>query len=168
MAKHYRYIFTTILSLFIFCVQQANAKEYKASTPKEVSQLESKLQPGDILTLANGTWNDAELTFSASGTNDRHIVVRAETYGKVLLTGNSSLRLGGNYIDVFGLYFINGSTPDDVITFRTAKQVANNCRVSNCAIFNYNPSSRMKENNWIAFFGRGISQKNLSLFKTCS
>lgn len=154
MAKHYSYIVISLLMSFAFCLEQVVAKEYKASTPKEVSQLESKLQPGDILTLTNGIWNDAELIFSASGTNDRHIVVKAETYGKVLLTGNSSLRLGGNYIDVFGLYFINGSTPDDVISFRTSKQVANNCRVSNCAIFNYNPSSRMKENNWIAFFGR--------------
>jgi len=53
------------------------------------------------------------------------------------------------------LYFTNGYADDDVISFRKdAGHIANNCRVSNCAIFNYNPSNRMKENSWIAFYGK--------------
>ena len=143
-------------TLFILLVisNSAWAKEYKAATIKEVIQAESKLQPGDVLILLNGNWKDAELSFTISGTSDKHIIIRAEEAGKVILSGNSSLRLGGNYLDVFGLYFTNGYADDDVISFRNASHIANNCRVSNCAIFNYNPPNRMKENSWIAFYGK--------------
>lgn len=62
---------------------------------------------------------------------------------------------GGNYIDVSGLYFTKGFTNDAVISFRSdSKNLANHCRISHCVIFNYNPSSRMKENSWVAFYGR--------------
>lgn len=147
---------TLSYTLFIFLVfiNPALGREYKAATLREVIQIESKLQPGDVLILLNGNWKDAELSFTSSGTADKHIIIRAEEAGKVMLTGKSSLRFGGDYIDVFGLYFTNGYADDDVILFRKDARVANNCRVSNCAIFNYNPPNRMKENNWIAFFGR--------------
>ena len=148
-------VFYYTLIFFTLFLQSISAKEYKASNAKEVSQIETKLLPGDILTLLNGNWKDAELLFTASGTKDNHITIRAEDAGKVLLIGNSSLRIGGNYIDVFGLYFTSGSAADDVIVFRKdSKQVANNCRVSNCAIVDFNPLNRMKENSWIVFFGR--------------
>lgn len=140
--------------IFLVLINPVLGREYNAATLKEVILIESKLQPGDVLILLNGNWKDAELSFTASGTADKHIIIRAEEAGKVILTGKSSLRLGGNYIDVSGLYFTNGYSDDDVIVFRKDSWVANNCRVSNCAIVNYNPPNRMKENNWIAFFGR--------------
>lgn len=144
---------TSFLILFFTCT--VSAKEYKAANAKEVTDIESRLLPGDVLILANGIWKDAALTFTSSGNSEKHITIRAENDGKVILSGRSSLQLGGNYIDVFGLYFTNGFSDDDVISFRKdAKQVANNCRVSNCAIVDYNPFNRMKENSWIAFYGK--------------
>ncbi len=142
-------------SVVLFVSGNSWSREYKAANGEEALKIAPLLQAGDTLTLLNGVWKDAQLVFTNKGTQEQHITIRAEQSGKVVLSGKSSLKLGGSYIDVFGLYFTNGSSDDAVICFRTdPKNLATHCRVSNSVIFNYNPPARLKENNWIAFYGR--------------
>ena len=91
-----------------------------------------------------------------NGTKENPIVFKSQTAGKVFITGNSKLKLGGNYIVVNGLYFTNGYAGDDaVISFRIDnKQLANNCRVTNTVIDDFNNPKRMDENNWVLFYGK--------------
>jgi len=67
-------------------------------------------KPGDVITLANGTWDDFEILFTGKGEKDKPITLTAETKGKVILTGQSNLRLGGEYLEVSGLVFKDGYT----------------------------------------------------------
>src|SRR5437868_1383956 len=84
----------------------------------ELRAANKKAVPGDIIVLQNGEWKDAGIKLDCDGTKDRPITFKAETAGKVLITGESFLKLGGNYIVVDGLYFINGyAGKDAVITF---------------------------------------------------
>jgi len=78
--------------------------------------------PGDVLTIANGTYTDLELVFTGQGTAEKPIKLVAETAGQVFLEGQSNLSLSGEYLHVEGLVFRNGHTPTgEVIAFRTAK-----------------------------------------------
>jgi poly(beta-D-mannuronate) lyase len=113
-------------------------------------------KPGDTIVLNNGTYKDAQLVLTGKGTAAKPIVIKAQTPGAVKLTGNSYLKLGGEYLEVNGLYFTDGYTKDDpVIEYRRNNQeLANNCRVTNCAIDNYSKPDRFDTDSWIVFWGQ--------------
>ncbi len=46
-------------------------------------------QPGDVIIVENGTYNDFESTFEVAGSLDNPIHIKAETIGGVILTGES-------------------------------------------------------------------------------
>lgn len=122
----------------------------------ELNDAAKKAQPGDIITLQNGAWNNVTIKLECNGTAEKPITIKAQTAGKVLISGESSLKLGGSYTVVDGLYFINGySGKNTTIEFRSGKdKVANHCRVTNTVIDNFNNPKRMDENNWVLFYGK--------------
>ncbi|MEO0731677.1 MAG: polysaccharide lyase 6 family protein [Bacteroidota bacterium] len=123
---------------------------------EELATAMATAKPGDVLTIANGTYVDQELVFTGQGTAEKPIVLRAESPGKVFLEGQSNLRLSGEYLEVSGLVFRNGHTPtSEVIAFRTAKEApCNHCRVTECVIDNYNPAERFESDYWVALYGK--------------
>ncbi|RYY88741.1 MAG: hypothetical protein EOO15_08150 [Chitinophagaceae bacterium] len=129
-----------------------------AQTPLSITGANEAIRtarPGDTLFIADGEYRDAELNLVAQGDPARPIVVRAVTAGRVLLTGNSSLRLAGSGIEVSGLYFTRGfCTRGAAIEFRSGKEVANGCRITQCAIDDFNPPARETESSWILMYGR--------------
>jgi len=112
--------------------------------------------PGDVITLANGTWVDFEILFTGKGEKDKPITLTAETKGEVILTGQSNLRLGGEYLEVSGLVFKDGYTPTkEVISFRQNKEnLAYNSRVSETVIDNYNQPERYEVDFWVMMYGK--------------
>ena len=122
----------------------------------ELHAANKKAQPGDIIILQNGEWKNVIIKLDCSGTVEKPVRVKAQTPGKVIITGESSLKIGGNFIIVDGLYFMNGYAGNDaVISFRSSKEkLANNCRVTNTVVDDFNNPKRMDENNWVLFYGR--------------
>jgi poly(beta-D-mannuronate) lyase len=110
---------------------------------------------GDTIILTNKVWQDADILFKKSGTAVNPITLRAQTPGQVILSGNSRLRISGNWLVVDGLRFQNGYyTNSDVIQFRdTSSTLATNCVLSNCAIVNYNPPNGDVNNKWVSLYG---------------
>ena len=108
-------------------------------------------QPGDAIILANGEWTDFDLVFEATGTEQNPILLTAQEPGKVILTGQSSLRLGGQFLVVSGLVFRDGYTPlNEVISFRRdSKTLAFNSRVTNTVIENYSNPDRTQRDTWV-------------------
>jgi poly(beta-D-mannuronate) lyase len=128
-------------------------------TVKNIDELKNankEAKAGDIIVLQNGSWNDVIMELNCSGSKERPITFKAETAGKVLISGHSQLKLGGNFIVVDGFYFTNGYAGDGaVIDFRIdKKQLANNCRVTNTAINDFNNPKRLDENYWVSFSGK--------------
>ncbi|MCC2956758.1 right-handed parallel beta-helix repeat-containing protein [Massilia sp. IC2-477] len=115
-----------------------------------------RLAPGDAIVLKNGTWQDFEVGFFAEGRAGKPITLRAETPGKVILSGRSNLRLAGQHLVVSGLVFRNGYTPtQEVISFqRNAKQVANHSRVTEVVIDNFNNPDRDAVDYWVSLSGK--------------
>lgn len=125
-----------------------NAEELKAAN--------KRARPGDVIVLQNGEWNNTVIELNCSGTAAQPITFKAQNAGKVLITGKSRLALGGSFIVIDGWYFTSGYAGDDaVIDFRIdKKQLANDCRVTNTVIDNFNNPKRMDENYWVSFSGK--------------
>ncbi|MFI3266929.1 MAG: chondroitinase-B domain-containing protein [Rikenellaceae bacterium] len=118
---------------------------------KEVAQAKG----GDTIVVANGTYSDVNIKLLGAGSEGAPIVVIAEDAGKVVISGNSSLNFGGDFIEVNGFLFTDGySDTGDVITFKVGDKVANDCRFTNNAIVDYNPSDKWYSYRWVSMKGR--------------
>lgn len=113
-------------------------------------------KPGDTIALKNGEWTDFEILLEGKGLEGKPITLTAEEKGKVILTGNSNLRLAGEYLLVSGLVFKDGYTlRDSVISFRKNKQqLANNSRVTEVVIDNFNNPERYENDYWVTLYGK--------------
>src|SRR5215203_5388730 len=144
------------LTCFLFSGLLLTARTIVVKNSDELIVANKKAMPGDIIILQNREWKDLTINLNCIGTKENPITFRAQTAGKVLITGNSKLRVGGNFLIIDGLYFTGGYAGDDaVISFRIDnKQLANNCRVTNTVIDDFNNPKRMDENNWVLFYGK--------------
>ncbi len=133
---------------------------------EELAIANIKALPGDIIVLQNGEWNNGTLSLNCNGTKEQPITFKAQTPGKVVITGKSKLLLGGNYIIIDGMNFSNGyAGKDAIIKFSIDKdQIATNCRVTNTVINDFNNPRRLEENYWVAFYGKNNRVDHCSFF----
>ncbi len=148
-----------ILGFIFICFLLAHlvrAKTIFVRNADEIKAQSDGLQAGDTLIMKNGYWKDQQIVIKGTGNQQAPIVLKAETAGKVWLTGRSNLRIGGQYVVVTGLYFVNGYSPNGaVVEFRDdTKQVANHCRLTNSAIVDFNPPSKSTDYKWVSLYGQ--------------
>ncbi len=149
-------VFIFFIISFYSCGDISNPNSLKVNNNEELNEAILSAKPGDQIVMANGVWKDVQIKFSGKGTKDKSIVLRAETASQVTIEGASFLKLGGEYLEVKGLYFKNGYTPSNtIIEFKIDDEnVANNCRVTNCVIEGFTQPVRDKRDHWIEFWGR--------------
>jgi poly(beta-D-mannuronate) lyase len=114
-------------------------------------------QPGDTIYMSTGVWNNVSIDFDADGLPGQPITLRAQVDGKVTLEGSSKLQIAGDYLVVRGLHFTNGSiSSGHVIEFRngtSSSDYANNSRLTECAITDYNPTDPTTNYKWVSVYG---------------
>jgi len=154
-----------LLVLFAFLWANVSSAEY-TYTPSQLSSLKSKLNgglsPGDVVYLSDGTYTDFQVTFKGEGTASNPITLKAKNQGKVILTGNLNLKMGGNYLVVDGLVFKDGmAASGDIIEFRSGTSAfAYNCRLTNCVMDNCNnPDEKYRTSTdyserWVMLYGK--------------
>jgi poly(beta-D-mannuronate) lyase len=147
-----------ILSIF-FLLASCNEKAVNnilVNNSVELQEAITNAKPGDDIVLKDGIWKDVEIKFIAKGTEKNPITIKAETPGKVFIEGISNLSFGGEFLIVSDLHFRNGYSPTkEVIAFRIdSKNIANNCRVTNCVIVDFNKLQRDNDDFWVQFYGR--------------
>lgn len=147
---------TKIVTLLLFFTSQSFAKTIIVKNIAELNTANKVALPGDKIILQNGEWHNVKMKLDCIGNEKMPITFKAETAGKVIITGKSSLSIAGKFIVVDGLYFTNGyAGTEAVITFRTNKDdVANNCKLTNTVINNFNNPKRLDENYWIELYGK--------------
>ena len=135
---------------------QVVAKDYFVESKQAFNDISNKLVAGDKVTLKNGTWSDFEILLEGQGSEDSPILLTAETNGKVILSGQSNLRLAGKHLVVSGLIFKDGYTPSSsVIEFRKDKNhLAFHSRVTQVVIDNYNNPDKRESDYWVALYGQ--------------
>ncbi|NWK96311.1 poly(beta-D-mannuronate) lyase [Sphingobium lactosutens] len=115
----------------------------------------ARAKAGDTIRLADGEWKDFSILFEGAGRPGKPITLTAQTKGKVLLTGASSLRLAGTHLVVSGLIFRDGHAPgDEVISFRRdSRHVATHSRITELVVDRYNQKDRRREDRWVSLYG---------------
>jgi poly(beta-D-mannuronate) lyase len=148
-----RFILLSISSLLFL---NAFASNTIVATINELELANKNAKPGDTIVLKNGDWNNVTFKLDAKGLKENPIVFKAETKGKVIITGNSKLLIGGEFLVIDGFYFTKGySGVDAVIKFSiNSQKIANNCRVTNTVINDFNNPRRLDENYWVALYGK--------------
>jgi poly(beta-D-mannuronate) lyase len=128
--------------------------QYRVSTAAGIASRMLTAQPGDTLTMTNGTWINQSIMFAGFGTAAAPIILRAESYGGVVLTGTSTLNISGRNLVADGLLFRNGysTAGNAVISFQGAV-VSDSCRVTNCSIEEYNPTDLTTDYKWVSLYG---------------
>ena len=131
----------------------------RVETQQEFEEAIRQAKPGEKIMLANGDWRDFDMVVRGEGTADAPIEVFAETPGQVVLTGNSSLRLGGEHLSVSGLLFRDGYTPrSEVISFRIdSDELANHSRVTDSVIVDFSNPDRKQRDLWVGLYGKNNS-----------
>jgi poly(beta-D-mannuronate) lyase len=148
---------TFVIGLFLLAGSfEVNAKDYLVGSQNKYIEVEKKVKPGDTIILKNGVWNDFEILFRGKGTADQPITLRAQDAGKVIISGQSNLRIAGEHLLVSGLVFKDGYTPtQSVISFRRAKgDYAYHSRMTQLVIDNFNNPERTETDYWVAMYGK--------------
>ena len=149
-----KFFFISVGLLVFSCSQEKTGKFIK--NIGEFNEAVKNVQPGTVITLADGNWENVELRLKGTGEEGNPIKLQAQTPGKVIISGQSNLAFSGEYIEVSGLVFKNGYTPtSEVISFKTSKdELANNSRVTNCVIDNFTNPERFDSDTWVAIYGK--------------
>ncbi len=115
-----------------------------------------KAVPGDTLVIRGGTYSGTDLRWRADASADSPVVVRPETPGGVILTGDTRLHISGEGLTVSGLLF-EGCTPEGgaVVEFRDGDSLARGCRLTECAFVRCVPRRRDIQSGYVQLYGRG-------------
>ncbi len=134
----------------------AYAADRLVGTPEAYGVAVRASVAGDTVILANGVWRDFEILFTGEGAAAKPITLRAQTPGKVVLSGKSNLRLAGRHLIVSGLTFKDGYSPSpEVIAFRKdSKTLAFDSRVTETVIDGFNKPERAASDYWIGLYGQ--------------
>ncbi|WP_051130012.1 polysaccharide lyase 6 family protein [Pedobacter arcticus] len=110
------------------------------------------LIPGDTIMMKSGDWTDQKLVFKAKGTAQLPIVLIAQKAGSVNMKGASSIQIDGEYLEVSGLNFRGGklTVGQFIIDFTSS---SSNCRLTNTAIVDYNPTDATIDYRWVSMNG---------------
>ncbi|WP_421569958.1 polysaccharide lyase 6 family protein [Stenotrophomonas sp. PD6] len=130
--------------------------EYLVHDATAYAAAAQSLKPGDTVILADGTWRDVDLLLTGTGTIGQPIKLTAQTPGKVILSGQSQLRLAGAYLEVSDLVFRDGWAPGgEVVSFRrSSSEWADHSRVTGIVIDGYNKPDRAQSDNWVGMYGK--------------
>ncbi|MCX7015451.1 MAG: polysaccharide lyase 6 family protein [Candidatus Sumerlaeota bacterium] len=141
------------IALTLFVAQDSFATEATVASAEEVAKAMKSAQPGDTLVMKDGEWKDQTVVFEGKGAEGKPIALRAQTPGKVILCGQSNLRINGSYLVVQGLRFTNGGLSEGSVIQVGSEEIGDHCRVTDCAIVDYNPPSIDERSHWVSLYG---------------
>lgn len=129
--------------------------EFKVSNADEIKAVLQQLTPGDTVVMTNGTWTDQHIEFAAKGVKESPITLRPQTPGLVVLNGSSTLKVSGAWLVVDGLRFDGGALKSgSIVQFRGSLGHAENSRLTNSSIVNFNPPNVETRYFWVSLYGR--------------
>jgi poly(beta-D-mannuronate) lyase len=126
-------------------------KEILVTNLAELNSAIASASSGNVIVMKDGIWTDIVIDFNSVASTTDVITLRAQTPGKVILNGTSRLVFFKPNLVVDGLLFQKGAITKKevaVVTFNS-----DNCRLTNSAIIDYNPSDFNTEYYWVLFNG---------------
>ena len=147
--------YATVLLLILSTLSKPlMAREVVLTPTDDHRKALQQLRPGDEVVLTAGEWRDVVLKIEATGTAQQPILIRAETSGETIFTGNSQLAFSGQHVTVQGLHFRDITSKSEIIQFRThSERLATHYRLTNCVITNQLAPSGKEEQRWVSVYG---------------
>jgi poly(beta-D-mannuronate) lyase len=134
-------------------VVAASAAQIPVVDAAAFAEAAKSVAAGDTIILQDGTWADARLKIHASGTAEKPVSIKAQTPGKVVLTGDSRISVAGEHVVVDGLWFQN-PTGEEAIELRIdSDELARDCRVTNCSVTNELQAAPGKSARFVSIYG---------------
>jgi poly(beta-D-mannuronate) lyase len=115
--------------LVMFVPLAAGAAEHRVSSAAQIARVVGEAKPGDVLLMTDGNWNDQAIVFTGRGTAEKPITLRAQTPGKVVLAGESSVAIEGEHLVVSGILLQDGRSSGDGV-----KLTGRHCRLTDSAV----------------------------------
>jgi poly(beta-D-mannuronate) lyase len=146
-----------VFAFYFLCAGcSGNNVEILVSNKDQLQSAISTAEAGQTISMRNGVWRDIEIVFQARGSEDGVITLKAETPGKVIISGRSNLVLAGEYLQVQDLVFKDGYSPTgSVISFqKDSKNLAYHSRVTGVVIDSFNKPDRFESDSWVMLFGQ--------------
>lgn len=109
--------------------------------------------PGSVIVWADGEYSDIALKLTADGSEEAPITLKAQTPGKVIFKGVSSIQLQGSWLVAEGFSFsgLDTSVKGSVLTFAKG---SSNCRISNCRIDGKGSKVSDVDTKWVSMYGQ--------------
>jgi poly(beta-D-mannuronate) lyase len=117
------------LALTLLLAFATRAAEVPVASAADIARVAATAAPGDVLIMKDGAWTDQKIAFTAKGAADKPITLRAQTPGKVILSGNSSLIVDGEYLVVSGLFVKDGKGTTDGVRIN-----GSHCRLTDSTV----------------------------------
>ncbi|MFP4844680.1 chondroitinase-B domain-containing protein [Winogradskyella sp. PE311] len=154
------------LIILLFVSNISFATDYTVNSASQFNAL--TLQPCDVVAWTNGTYSDQDIDFNAIGESGSPIVLKAETPGGVIFTGESRMNIWGEYLIVDGFYWDGGIGFNNHIEFRRSgsnTDFAKNSTMRNCAFNDLqieDPTEPDAKSRWIVLYGSNNTIENTS------
>ncbi|MEO2013959.1 MAG: chondroitinase-B domain-containing protein [Fuerstiella sp.] len=124
-----KHLFFGILATLLSAIS-TSAAEISVGDPDALAAAIQEVAAGDTIILQDGVWTDVRLIVRTNGTAEKPVTIRAQTRGKVILTGDSRIALAGEHIVVDGLWFQNPTGTESIVLRTGVRELANDCRFS--------------------------------------
>jgi poly(beta-D-mannuronate) lyase len=163
---HVRVAFIVCAGLF-GTICQANPSPFLVKTAEELVQAVKDAKPGAAIALADGRYKNFQVSLVGRGSEDKPVLIRAQTQGKVVLTGESSVEVDGTWLVLSGFVFRDGNPPSAQSAKDTSasaiKLRGTHNRVTETAIVDYSLNyksppntdpTRASYHKWIGIWGQ--------------
>ncbi len=155
MPPKVRSAFWRIQLLFLIVATALHAADIRLLPDGSASKMLQKAQAGDVFILSPGTWTDTHLKLHVFASEAQPVILRAETNGKTIFTGRSSIQISGSWVTLQGVVFENPTDVDEVISLRTStSKLAQHCRVTECEVRQTTKLNERQESKWLSVYGR--------------
>ncbi|RAI99860.1 chondroitinase B-like protein [Chitinophaga skermanii] len=124
----------------LLLAQAAFCTNYTVNNEQALRELVPKLQAGDKVLIAEGTYTPWAITLNTQGTQKLPVIIEAATPGKVIFTGTATqpiFKLTGSYTILKGIHFNNctilreGKQPGVLVEMNNTKH----CRLTACTFY---------------------------------
>ena len=110
----------------------------------------SNAKPGDTVIIPDGTYTGVKFNIEGHGSENNPITIKAQTPGKVIINGLSSMTVNGEHLVIDGLFFHKAWNPVIVNIPATSHHI----RVTNTAMVDCNNPNRATKAVWFQVGGQ--------------
>ncbi|MEL6534533.1 MAG: chondroitinase-B domain-containing protein [Bacteroidota bacterium] len=149
-----------LIGIYLSATASLLAANFTVSSASQFNAL--NLSPGDVVTWTDGTYSaNQRISFTANGTANNPIILKAETPGGVIFTGETTMDISGDYVIIEGFYWNGGAGTNNHVQFRKGSTYANHSTIRNCAFNNLTPDGTAKH-RWVVLYGTNNVVENCS------